>query len=70
MSHREKRRLRIDDLPSDLHLAVTAMKKDPLIREALGEHIFGHYVDAKLAAWTTYSATVHPWEVERYLARF
>ena len=70
LSHREKRRLRIDDLPSDLHQAVTAMKKDPLIREALGDHIFGHFVDAKLAAWTTYSATVHPWEVERYLARF
>jgi len=70
MSHREKRRLRIDELPSDLREAVRFMKKDPLIREALGEHVFDHFVEAKLAAWHDYSATVHPWEIDRYLARY
>jgi glutamine synthetase len=70
MSHREKRRLRIDELPSNLKEAVRAMKKDPLMREALGDHVFQHFVEAKLAAWHEYEATVHPWEVERYLARF
>jgi glutamine synthetase len=70
MSHREKRRLRIDDLPGDLNEAVRAMKKDPLIRSALGDHVFNHFVEAKLAAWSEYSSTVHPWEVERYLARY
>jgi glutamine synthetase len=70
MSHREKRRLRIDELPGDLHEAVVAMKKDPLIRKALGDHIHTHFVEAKMAAWREYSETVHPWEVERYLARY
>jgi glutamine synthetase len=70
MSHREKRRLRIDDLPGDLREAVRAMKKDPLIRSALGDHIFNHFVVAKLAAWDEYSSTVHPWELERYLGRY
>jgi glutamine synthetase len=70
MSHREKRRLRIDELPSDLNEAIRAMKKDPLIRTALGTHIFEHFVQAKLAAWKEFSTTVHPWEVERYLARY
>ena len=70
MSHREKRRLRIDDLPGDLREAVRAMKKDPLIRAALGDHIFNHFVKAKLATWDAYSATVHPWELERYLGRY
>ena len=70
MSHREKRRLRIDELPSDLNEAVKAMKKDPLIRATLGDHILNHSVEAKLAVWQEYSATVHPWEVERYLARY
>jgi glutamine synthetase len=70
MSHREKRRLRIDDLPSDLRDAIAAMKKDPLTREVLGDHIYTHFVEAKSAAWAEYSATVHPWEVDRYLARF
>jgi glutamine synthetase len=70
MSHREKRRLRIDDLPGDLREAVRAMKKDPLIRSALGDHIFNHFVEAKLAAWDEYSSTVHPWELQRYLGRY
>jgi glutamine synthetase len=70
MSHREKRRLRIGDLPGDLHEAVRAMKKDPLIRSALGDHVFSHFVEAKLVAWQEYSATVHPWELDRYLARY
>jgi glutamine synthetase len=70
MSHREKRRLRIDDLPTDLRDALAAMKKDPLIREVLGDHIFMHFLEAKEAAWADYSATVHAWEVDRYLARF
>jgi glutamine synthetase len=70
MSHREKRRLRIDDLPGDLREAIAAMKKDTLIRDVLGEHLYQHFVEAKTAAWADYSATVHPWEVERYLARF
>lgn len=70
MSHREKRRLRIDELPGDLNEAVKAMKKDPLIRATLGDHILNHSAEAKLAVWQEYSSTVHPWEVERYLARY
>ena len=70
MSHREKRRLHIDELPSDLSEAVRWMKKDPLIRAALGDHVYDHFVEAKLAAWQEYNATVHPWEVDRYLARY
>jgi len=70
MSHREKRRLRIDELPPDLNEAVRAMKKDEIVREALGEHIFQHFLEAKLAAWEDYIAAVHPWELDRYLARY
>jgi len=70
MSHREKRRLRIDEMPPDLKEALKAMKKDPLIREALGDHIFEHFTEAKQAAWHDYETSVHSWEVERYLARY
>jgi glutamine synthetase len=70
MSHREKRRLRIDDLPSDLREALAAMKKDRLIREVLGEHLFAHFLEAKSTAWAEYCAAVHPWELDRYLARY
>lgn len=70
MSHREKRRLRIDELPADLSEAVRAMKKDPLMRVALGDHVYQHFVEAKLASWREFMAEVHPWEIERYLARY
>ncbi len=70
MSHREKRRLKIDELPGDLNEAVRAMKKDRLMRAALGDHVYHHFVEAKLAAWREFMAEVHPWEIERYLARY
>ena len=70
MSHREKRRLKIDELPSNLKEALNAMKKDPLVREALGDHVFQHFIEAKQAAWHEYETSVHSWEVDRYLARY
>ncbi len=70
MSHREKRRLRVDDLPSNLSEALAAMKKDALMRDALGDHIYQHFVTAKTKAWEDFNSDVHPWEVERYLARY
>ena len=70
MSHREKRRLKIDELPSNLKEALKAMKKDPLVREALGDHVFQHFIEAKQAAWHEYETSVHSWEVDRYLARY
>src|SRR5438128_856515 len=36
MSHRERRRVRIDDLPRDLHAALDSREKDAAIGEALG----------------------------------
>ena len=40
------------------------------MREALGDHIYQHFVEAKTKAWEDYNTNVHPWEVERYLARY
>jgi glutamine synthetase len=70
MSHRERRRLRVDELPNNLSEALAAMRKDPLMRESLGDHIYQHFVEAKTKAWEDYNTSVHPWEVERYLARY
>jgi glutamine synthetase len=70
MSHREKRRLKIDELPENQLEAVKAMKKDPLIKQTLGDHIFSHFVTAKMASWREYSMAVHAWEVERYLPTY
>jgi glutamine synthetase len=70
MSEREKRRLKIDDLPANLNEAVKAMLKDAVVTEALGDHVATHFAEGAHAAWKEYSAQVHPWEVDRYLSIF
>src|SRR4029077_7991199 len=46
MSHREKRRLRIDDLPQDLNEACNELEKSDVIIEALGSHVTAHFLAA------------------------
>lgn len=70
LSHRERRRLRIDELPIDLREAVKELKKDDTITGALGEGILTRLVEAQLAAWQEYTATVHTWELDQYLGRY
>jgi glutamine synthetase len=70
MSHRERRRLRIDALPDSLGEAVEMFAKSRFTRQILGDHIFKHYVEAKRAEWREYIAAVHPWEVDRYLSTY
>lgn len=70
MSHRERRRYRIDELPRDLHEALDCLEKNKVIREALGEHIYGRFMEAKRQEWLEYSAMVSSWEVERYLGSY
>jgi glutamine synthetase len=68
MSHRERRHLRIDDLPTTLTEALDELEKSDLVRDALGEHIFEHFLTAKRGEWDEYSRHVSPWERERYLS--
>ncbi len=67
MSHRERRHLRIDELPGNLSEALDELEKDDLVRETLGEHIFDHFLAAKREEWDSYIRHVSPWEIERYL---
>jgi glutamine synthetase len=70
MSYREKRRLRIDDLPRDLNEACDELEKDDVILDALGEHASRHFLHAKREEWREYIAQVHRWELERYLLKY
>ena len=67
MSEREKRRLKIKQLPADLSSALDKLEKDKVLAAALGDHIFDHYLAAKRQEWADYISHVHPWEQERYL---
>ncbi|WP_337170084.1 type I glutamate--ammonia ligase [Gemmatimonas aurantiaca] len=70
MSHRERRRLRVDDLPQSLHEACEELEKDEVICNALGDHITQQYLAAKRAEWNEYNQQVTAWEQARYLARY
>ncbi len=70
MSHRERRRYRIDELPRDLHEALDCLEKNQVIRDALGEHIYERFVEAKRQEWLEYSAMVSQWEIDRYLGKY
>jgi glutamine synthetase len=70
MSHRERRHLRIDELPGNLSEALDELEKDELVRDTLGDHLFEHFVAAKREEWFDYIKHVSPWETERYLRTY
>lgn len=70
MSQRERSRLGVAALPSDLSEAVRAFQKDKFLQAALGSRISDHIIQAKRREWQEYSSQVHPWELERYLAAY
>ena len=70
MSEREKKRLKIKQLPGSLDEAIDFLEKDALLREALGDHIFDHFILNKRREWAEYIKEIHDWELERYLERY
>jgi glutamine synthetase len=70
MSHREKRRLRIDDLPHDLNEACNELEKNDVITNALGDHIAQHFLAAKRQEWREYISQVSQWELDNYLGKY
>ncbi len=70
MSQHELQDRGIDCLPGTLGDALEELKKDVLIQEALGPHIFEKFVAAKTLEWNEYRIQVHPWERNRYLSSY
>lgn len=67
MSEEERAKRGIKPLPSTLHNAVKAFKADPLIQEALGEHLTQSFIDSKNLEWSKYTESVSDWERDRYM---
>ena len=70
MSHREKRRLKIDDLPHNLEEACNELERDQVMKDALGEHITTNFLAAKRLEWQEYITQVSQWELDNYLAKY
>ncbi len=60
----------IKELPGTLGQAIDELRADPVVCEALGEHVLEHFVEAKTAEWNEYRTQVTQWEIDRYLEAF
>lgn len=60
----------IDILPGSLGQALYELKKDTLLREVLGGHLFERYVDVKTREWDEFKKQVTGWEIDTYLDTF
>jgi len=60
----------IRELPGTLGEAIDELERDPVIAEALGDHVLSHYISAKRAEWDEYRTQVTGWELDRYLEAF
>ncbi|MFW5981135.1 MAG: type I glutamate--ammonia ligase, partial [bacterium] len=67
MTGEERANLGIESLPTDIMEAVNHLSQDQLIVDTLGEHIYQHFVEAKLIEWDIYRTQVHEWETKQYL---
>ncbi len=57
-------------LPGSLNEALEELKKDEVVQQALGEHAYEHFLEAKAQEWHEYRIQVSKWEIERYLPVF
>lgn len=57
----------IQTLPQSLGDALVELKRDSVVQEALGEHVFEQYVAAKTQEWDEFRLSVSQWELDRYL---
>jgi glutamine synthetase len=66
LSSEERTKLDIKELPGNLFQALGFLERDDVIKNALGEHIFEHFLKLKKAEWLQYSTQVSDWDLKRY----
>jgi glutamine synthetase len=60
----------IRQLPGTLGEAIDELERDPVICEALGDHVLSHFVDSRRREWDEYRTQVTEWEIARYLEAY
>ncbi|MBQ6395061.1 MAG: glutamine synthetase [Atopobiaceae bacterium] len=70
LSRQELKARGIVQLPRTLGGALSAFERSDLMREVLGDHIYGYLLEAKRREWDEWCSTVTDWERERYYAGF
>ena len=67
MSSTERRDAGIERLPETLSEALDVLESSDLVREALGEHVFGWFLRNKRDEWDRYQHHVSRFELDTYL---
>ncbi|MDQ6833611.1 MAG: glutamine synthetase family protein [Chloroflexota bacterium] len=70
VSDEELRSRNVGTLPMTLGEAITELELNPVIREALGDHIYERYVAALRQQWHDYRTCISQWEIDRYLEAY
>ena len=63
----EREAMGIENLPENLKDALKALKRNPVVREALGTHAYEKFVEAKQKEWDDFRTSVTEWEIKKYL---
>ncbi len=58
---------KIDTLPFSIKRAVEELKKDEVVKLALGKHTCDNFIQAKLSEFDEYRMQITPWELSKYL---
>ena len=70
MTEAERHEADIVDLPSTLHNAIKELRKNDVVKSALGEHIYDNFVEAKRLEWNAFRQQVSDWEREQYIEMY
>ena len=60
----------IDELPSTLYTALKELNSSSIMKEALGNHIFYNFIEAKSIEWDSFRTQVTDWEIDHYLKNY
>jgi glutamine synthetase len=58
---------KIETLPSSLFEAIYELKKNKLMQEVLGDHLYRKYINIKTREWNEFKTQVTKWEIEKYI---
>jgi glutamine synthetase len=67
MSGEQRKQKGIGSLPMNLLDAISLTENSPLVREALGDHVFESFIQNKKIEWEQYRIQVTEYELKKYL---
>mgnify|MGYP001164939176 FL=1 len=68
LSDEERAKIGLETLPANLGEAVHELEGNQILKAALGDHIFDHFIQAKKAEWGEYVAQISEWELDNYIS--